>query len=115
MKHKLFLAVISVSSLLTACGHVSNAVLSEQDLLDKAEFATGISRDQLTLVERAGSLDAVDYRVATKKGRQFRCYFTSALAVTSDAVCQEITKDGKKTTKQKKDDCNALLRAAGKC
>lgn len=43
MKHKLFLAVISVSSLLTACGHVSNAVLSEQDLLDKAEFATGIS------------------------------------------------------------------------
>lgn len=115
MKHKLFLAVISVSSLLTACGHVSNAVLSEQDLLDKAEFATGISRDQLTLVERAGSLDAVEYRVATKKGRQLRCYFTSALAVTSDAVCQEITKDGKKTTKQKKDDCNALLRAAGKC
>lgn len=51
MKNKLLSAVIAVSSLLTACGHVSNAVLSEQDLLDKAEFATGISRDQLTLVE----------------------------------------------------------------
>ena len=41
MKNKLLLAVIAVSSLLTACGHVSNAVLSEQELLDKAEFATG--------------------------------------------------------------------------
>ncbi len=102
MKHKLFLAVISVSSLLTACGHVSNAVLSEQDLLDKAEFATGISRDQLTLVEHAGSLDAVEYRVATKKGRQFRCYFTSALAVTSDAVCRRSLKMGKRPQSRKR-------------
>jgi len=114
--NKILLAVstLAVAMTLTSCGHVSNAVLSDEMLLEKAEFATGIDRDNLTLDSRSGSLDSVEYTVKSNKGEKFRCYFTSAVAITSDAICQEISANGKKKSR-KGGNCNALLRAAGKC
>lgn len=114
--NKILLAVTALSATLalTSCGHVSNAVLSDDTLLEKAEFATGIDRDSLTLDSRSGSLDSVEYTVKASNGAKFRCYFTSAVAITSDAICQEISSNGKKKSK-KTGNCNALLKAAGKC
>jgi len=113
-KNKTLLLISAVALILSSCGHVSNAVLTDDTLLDKAEFATGIDRDNLTLVSRSGSIDSVEYTVKSSKGAKFRCYFTSAIAVNSDAICQEISADGKKKSK-KAGNCNALLKAAGKC
>ena len=91
-------------------------------MLEKAEFATGISADKLKIVEGSvsGSLDAVNYKVKARNGQVYRCYFTSAIAVTSDALCTPIDSTGKAFRAQKKKDakegrCNALLRAAGRC
>lgn len=107
---------------LTACGHIQKEISSEADMLDKAEFATGIDARNLRIVEGSvsGSINSVNYKVKAKNGQVYRCYFTSALAVTSDAICTPIDKDGKAFKKQKaktRSDgkCNDLLRAAGRC
>lgn len=118
MKTKCFLSFIalSVASIITGCGMVSSAITSDETLLDKAETATGIAKENLTLVENSKdpSLDAVNFSVKDKQGNLYKCYFTSAVAVTSDAICSKISKDG--TVENANDgNCNALLKAAGKC
>lgn len=107
---------------LTACGHIQKEISSEATMLEKAEFATGISADRLKIVDGSvtGSLDAVNYKVKARNGKVFRCYFTSAIAITSDAICTPIDSTGKAFDEQKKKTakeggCNALLRAAGRC
>lgn len=75
-----------------------------------------------------GTNGGLTFKVKTNKGATYRCYFTSAIAVTSDAVCTKIgAKDEAKNAKTEKaakkagknqsqsSDCNALLRAAGRC
>lgn len=107
---------------LTACGFIQKEISSEDMMLDKAEFATGISAKNLQIVEGSvqGSVDAVQYKVKDRKGQIYRCYFTSAIAITSDALCTPIDGTGKAFKAQKKKDakegrCNELLRAAGRC
>lgn len=109
---------------LYGCGHVSNTVLTDAVLLDKAEMATGVRQSELTLIKREGSIDSVEYSVETKDGDVYRCYFTSLVAINSDAVCKKIntskkfkgTKSSiKQNSKKENQKCNALLRAAGKC
>ena len=55
----------------------------------------------------------------TKGGATYRCYFTSAIAITSDAVCKKIGSKGKDPVKKNRqknaEGCNALLKAAGRC
>lgn len=126
------IALIAASAFaLTGCGAIAQKMTSNEDLLDKAEFATGIEAKNLTVIPNSvhGELDAVHFKVKTNKGATYRCYFTSAIAVTSDAVCTKIgakeevksTKNvnaknaGKKSGKSQSSDCNALLRAAGRC
>lgn len=141
MKHTLTLLCAAALLSLTGCAAIDKATTSEATLLDKAELATGIEASQLSVVPGSvqGTLDAVEYKVQTKKGRVYRCYYTSMVAVKSDALCTAISKDGQaqkaaktqkalkkttetqKTTKQSKpatessSECNALLRAAGRC
>lgn len=104
---------------LYGCGHVSNTVLTDEVLLDKAEMVIGVRQSELTLIKREGSIDSVEYSVETKDGDVYRCYFTSLVAINSDAVCKQIgaSKKVKHSAKPKEREanCNALLRAAGKC
>lgn len=112
--------------LLTGCAAIDKATTSEATLLDKAEFATGINASQLSVVPGSvqGTFDSVEYKVQTKKGQIYRCYYTSMVAVKSDAICTAISDDGAPVANKKKNqknnkssdqDCNALLRAAGRC
>ena len=94
---------------------------SEATLLDRAEMATGVEKSNLSVVPDSvrSEIDSVHYKVRSKNGDIYRCYFTSALVVDSDALCTKIggaegTKSSKNSTKSSKD-CNALLKAAGKC
>ena len=56
---------------LTACGHIQKEISSEADMLDKAEFATGIDARNLRIVEDSvsGSIDSVNYKVKAKNGQ----------------------------------------------
>ena len=108
-------ALIAAASI-AGCGMISEQVTSEDAMLDKAETATGIAKSNLKIVEGSvdSSLDAVRFNVTDQSGNLYKCYFTSAIAVTSDALCTKISKDGK-AEPANSGNCNALLKAAGKC
>lgn len=57
--------VIGAVFSLTACGFIQKEISSEDMMLDKAEFATGISAKNLQIVEGSvqGSVDAVQYKL----------------------------------------------------
>lgn len=114
--------ILATASLLCACGQIQKQISSEASLLDKAEFATGVSAANLKIVEGSvtAELDSVHYKVKAKNGTLYRCYFTSIVTTTSDAICTAIDGSGKAMKNQKKKaakggNCNDLLRAAGRC
>lgn len=117
------LLVLNASCLLlTACGHIQKNITSTETLLDKAKFATGISAEKLKIVDGSirSEMDSLHYKVKAPNGTVYRCYFTTVVATSSDALCSAIDSTGKGKQKQKKQDaddsrCNAQLRAAGKC
>lgn len=111
-----FTSVFILATSIAGCGMISEQVTSEDSMLDKAETATGIAKFNLKLVEGSvdSSLDAVNFKVTDQDGNLYKCYFTSAIAVTSDALCTKISKDGK-AEPANQGNCNALLKAAGKC
>lgn len=118
---KVCLAAVAVAAV-SGCGHIGKSMASNEKLLDKAEFATGIERSQLEVVEGSvnGTMDSVEFRVKSKNGKLFRCYYTTALWIQSDALCTAIDSTGKayedqKSKARESGNCNALLRAAGRC
>lgn len=118
IKYKLaLLAAVSSSVLLfTGCCVISEQITSDAALLDKAKFATGVRKENLVVVKDSitSSIDAVQYKVQDKKGNVYRCYFTSAVAITSDALCSKLSDDGSEKPASE-GNCNALLKAAGRC
>lgn len=122
------LALGIVACALGGCSFIKKPMTSEATLLDRAEMATGVEKSNLSVVPDSvrSEIDSVHYKVRSKNGDIYRCYFTSALVVDSDALCTKIggaegTKSSKNSTKSSKPntkgskDCNALLKAAGKC
>ena len=122
------LALGVVACALGGCGFIKKPMTSEATLLDRAEMATGVEKSNLSVVPDSvrSEIDSVHYKVRSKNGDIYRCYFTSALVVDSDAHCTKIggaegTKSSKNSTKSSKPStkdskgCNALLKAAGKC
>jgi len=128
MKHVIsrnFVAVIALSvtaCVLGGCGFIKKPMTSDDTLLDRAEMATGVEKSNLSVVPDSvrSEMDSVHYKVRSKNGDLYRCYFTSALVVDSDALCTKIggaegTKSYKNSTKSSKNgSCNALLKKAGK-
>ncbi len=109
-------------AMLSGCGHIGKALATSEAMLDKAEFATGVDRSQLSVIEGSvtGSMDSVEYRVRTRSGQIFRCHYATAIAIQSDAVCTPVDKTGRQMQEQKQRTirngrCNALLHAAGRC
>ena len=111
-------AATSVALFLNGCGMVSQGITSDDSYLDKAESAIGIDKSQLTLDKDSvkGGIDAVNFDVYDKQGNRYKCYFGSGLPVVyeSSALCTKISKDGT-ATPANKGNCNALLKAAGRC
>ena len=120
-KTPIFLSLALGSLLLSGCGHISKNFVSEADMVDKAELATGVDASRLSVVPGSvkAEMDSIHFKVKSKGGQTWNCYFTTAVAISSDAVCKKVGSKGKDPVvrKQKKeaDDCNALLRAAGRC
>ena len=119
-RHAAMIAAASTALLLTGCGHISKNFVSNDDMLAKAEFATGVDASRLSIVDGSvrSEMDSIHYKVKSKGGQTWNCYFTTAIALSSDAVCKKVGSKGKDPVVRKKpagDDCNALLRAAGRC
>lgn len=118
MKSLKILASMTVLITLTACGTISSKTTSEATMIDKAETATGVRASELSVIPGSvtSSMDAVNYRVKDTRGNEYKCYFTSVVAVTSDAICTKLgASGGNHAKKQNNPNCNALLQAAGRC
>lgn len=119
-KFAAFVCAAFGSLALTGCGHISKNFVSDADLIDKAESATGVDASRLSVVPGSvkAEMDSIHYKVKSKGGQTWNCYFTTAVAISSDAVCKKVGTKGKDPVVRRKkaaDDCNDLLRAAGRC
>ncbi|APZ07737.1 hypothetical protein FJP64_22230 [Kosakonia cowanii] len=109
MKNITILSTLLISLGLSGCGMVDNAVRGDESLKEKAAFALGTTSDKITISNRKADIDSVKFN-ATTKGKVYQCYYTSA-GISSDALCSPTDGSGLPAGSQ----CNALLKAAGKC
>lgn len=104
-----------------AGGSDGSRLATEEILVQRTSLALGLAADQFTISGRSGSGVRTDYSVATRAGRQYACYVTSTStftgSVVSDALCTELQSGASsgQSAAPARSDCNALLRAAGKC
>lgn len=107
----------AAASVLGGCGFIKKPMTSEATLLDRAEMATGIDKSNLTVVPDSvrSEIDSVHYKVRSKNGDLYRCYFSSVIVVDSDVLCTKIVGAAGSTGSGKGGNCNALLKKAGKC
>jgi hypothetical protein len=108
-----------VLATLTITGCASVAVTN--DAIEQRTAATlGLQPGTFTISDRVNDGVQSRYNVTTKHGKHYNCYVTGAMSYTgrvvSDAICNEAGKAAK-TSKQAEGakECNALLKAAGKC
>ena len=111
------LALGIVACVLGGCGFIKKPMTSEATLLDRAEMATGVEKSNLSVVPDSvrSEIDSVHYKVRSKNGDLYRCYFSSVIVVDSDVLCTKIVGAAGSTGSGKGGNCNALLKKAGKC
>lgn len=104
-----YISLLCTALILSACGTVGNAVISDDALKEKAAFALDTTADKVSISNRKGDVDSVKF-VATTRGRSHQCYITTLAGVlSSDAICSGAGSATGSTN------CNALSRAAGRC
>lgn len=107
--NKLILVAI-LSTLVSSCGTVGNVIIKDTSLANKAAFALNTTADKVAISNRSPSIDSINF-VATTKGKSYQCYITTVGGViNSDAICS-----GSNSVKKEGSQCNALLKAAGRC
>jgi hypothetical protein len=112
MKLALTLAVVTLS--LAGCGTIGNVVTQDQTLQRRAAFALNTTPEKVTITNREGDVDSIHF-VATVGKDSYQCYVASVAGVqTSDAICSGSNSVKPSSTKGSAQ-CNALLKAAGRC
>lgn len=118
---RLLLPFFGVMTLLTACASMA---VSDDAIVTNTARALGLDKSDFNISDRADSGVQTTYTARTKAGKSYSCYVTGTVSVTgrlvSDAVCTEVAKVGSSPAKPggtppKDPNCNALLRAAGRC
>ncbi|MDO4640317.1 MAG: hypothetical protein Q4A84_01235 [Neisseria sp.] len=113
MKKTIF-SVALLGFILSGCSVIGNKVISDNTLKEKAAFAIGTTAENVEISNRRPSeADAIKFD-ATFKGKRYQCYITTLMgAMSSDAICN--TTDGSQLKSGNSAQCNALLKAAGRC
>jgi hypothetical protein len=109
------------AALLLALSACASVAVTAEALEDRTSRALGLERSQFSISERVDEATATRYAVLAKSGRRYSCTVSGSFSVTgrivSDAICTEMGKGaaGAATSAPLPANCNALLRAAGKC
>jgi hypothetical protein len=104
--------------LLSAC---ASFAVSDDALVQRTGFALGLEPGQYTISNRMDEGTTTRYQVKTNTGRKFNCFVGGSVTVigksVSEAICTEMGKDGTQVAPKSRSsaNCNALLKAAGKC
>lgn len=118
MSFKKILGAVAAISLLAGCASVA---VNEDALTQRTSLSLGLAPNQFTISNRIDSGVRTDYSVRTSAGRVYACYVAGTVSVmgrmVSDALCTEMQSgDARgKTPVAPQANCNALLKAAGKC
>lgn len=113
----------ALASALAAAGCASVAVTDDAIAANTAR-ALGLDRSQFTISDRADQGVQTTYTARTLAGKVYSCYVEGSISVVgrvvSDALCTEMRSAGAKpktapTQPPVDPNCNALLRAAGRC
>lgn len=122
MKHINVTIIAALILTLTGCALVKTNNISDDVLIQRTGFVLGLEKSEFTISNRQEPNENSDvyYLVLTKSGKKFNCSvaagFTSILTPStgaSAAVCNEIGGSG--ANNDSGGNCNALLKAAGKC
>ncbi|WP_154953870.1 hypothetical protein [Neisseria flavescens] len=112
MNTRIIVSAAFVALALAGCGTINNATVSDQKLQERAAFALGTSPNAVKISNRSNEGIRINF-TATVGKRVSQCYVTSVTSTigvtTSDAICS-----GGGAHKGK-GQCNALLKAAGRC
>jgi hypothetical protein len=118
------LVLLSGSAALAGCASVA---VSNDAIETNTAQALGLQKGAFVISDRVDDGVKSSYNVKTGKGKSYSCYVTGGVSVVgrvvSDAICTETNSKGTKTaatpaapqTQPVQKDCNALLKAAGKC
>jgi hypothetical protein len=117
---KFFLAVPAVLVTLIGCASVA---VSNDAIETNTAQALGLQKGAFEVTDRVDEGLKSTYNVRTVKGRTYSCYVTGTISVmgrvVSDAMCSETGKGVKPgaapATQTSPKECNALLKAAGRC
>ncbi|EEZ53931.1 TPA: hypothetical protein ACKN6K_001508 [Neisseria gonorrhoeae] len=112
MNTRIIVSAAFVALALAGCGSINNVTVSDQKLQERVAFALVTSPDAVKISNRSNEGIRINF-TATVGKRVSQCYVTSVISTigvtTSDAICS-----GGGTNKAKSQ-CNALLKAAGRC
>ncbi|EEP5037173.1 hypothetical protein HBY97_004586 [Salmonella enterica] len=116
MKLKLIAACSVALTVLSGCGIIEKQVASDESLQEKAAFAIGTQPRNIAISNVQSGLEKITFD-AEANGSQYSCYYTTVIAVKSDAICKKMgaQADTKPATEESQGECNALLKAAGRC
>lgn len=120
MKNKAAIFYSMTSFALVSVAGCASVAVTEDAI--KANTARAVGADPSTLVisERSDSGIQTNFKATTSDGRAYNCYVTGMVSVVgrtvSDAICSPaVSNIGAAKPAQAGVQCNALLKAAGKC
>ncbi len=116
MKLKLIITSVAALTILSGCGLLDKTTTSNATLQDKASYAIGAMPNDINISNVRAGLDKVVFH-AEANDSLYRCYYTTAVAIKSDAVCTKMDGEttGTSSNEPQAAQCNALLKAAGRC
>lgn len=109
-----FLNILIASiATLSGCGVIDKQASTEESFKEKASFSIGALPNEITISDvNSSGFSTVTFN-AEANNVKYKCYYESLVAVKSDAICTKL--NGNSDTKGASDQCNALLKAAGRC
>jgi hypothetical protein len=108
------------SSVVLGLAACASAAVTSDALEDRTSRALGLDKGQYTISDRVDEGTSTRYMVLAKSGKKFSCTvggsFNVMGRVVSDAICTEMNRPaGAAPVPSNSSNCNALLKAAGKC
>jgi hypothetical protein len=117
IRNRSLIFYLTAAAVLAGC---ASAAVTSDALEDRTSRALGLEKGQYTISDRQDDGTATRYMVSTKSGKRYSCTVAGSFSVTgrvvSDAICTEMGRPaGSTNSGTNNPNCNALLKAAGKC
>ncbi|WP_349969918.1 hypothetical protein [Pseudomonas caspiana] len=115
------LSTVTAVLLLQGCGMIASKTVSDSGLQEKAAVTLNTTPEKVRIFDKRAEIDSVKFKAQTNKG-VYNCYYTTFVALDSDTLCSGPVEGSAQQTGNQAPapasapaNCNALLKAAGRC